>query len=446
MRDPKQPVILIMVLVLLCLSGSAYGKVYIDIDSPSFQKFPIAITDFKPQRPAADKGDLPAWFSDTLSRDLTITGYFNVLDRKAFLEDPKETGITPERIRFEDWTTIGAEYLVKGGFQTDGRELITEFRLFDVIRGELIVGKRYIGKPEDRNRMVMQFVDEILLALTGEAGLFETRVAFVKKADTYSEIYTINFDGSDLRRITNYNALTLSPRWSPDGRFLAFTSYRDGNPDIYLRDLGNGSTRKLVFYSGLNLPGSWSRDSARLLVTLSRDKNQEIYDMNVGSGILQRLTHDFAIDVSPVRSPDEQRIAFVSNRGGSPQIYIMDANGGNVRRLTYDGNYNTSPAWSPKGKRIAYEGSVNGRFQIFTIDAEGGNQQQLTFEGGDHESPTWSPDGRYLAYSVRGYGRNRIEIINESGQNARVLHEGKDGCQSPSWSPRPRSRFIVLSE
>ena len=179
MCDLKHPVILILVLLLLFSSGPAYGKVYIDIDSPSFQKFPIAITDFKPLRPVADKGDLPAWFSDTLSRDLTITGYFNVLDRKAFLEDPKQAGITAEGIRFEDWTVIGAEYLVKGGFQTDGRELVAEFRLFDVVRGELVVGKRYAGKPEDHNRMVMQFVNEILLALTGEAGLFETQLSLI---------------------------------------------------------------------------------------------------------------------------------------------------------------------------------------------------------------------------------------------------------------------------
>lgn len=435
MRNLKHRVISILALLLIS-SGPAYGKVYIDIDSPSFQKFPIAVADFKPLRPAAGVSDLPVWFSDTLSRGLTITGYFNVLDRKAFLEDPKQSGITAEGTRFEDWTVIGAEFLIKGGFQTDGRELVTEFRLFDVVRGELVVGKRYVGKPEDRNRMVMQFVNEVLLSLTGEAGLFDTRIAFVRKGDSPADIYSINFDGSDLRRITSDKALTLSPRWSPDGRFLAFTSYRDGNPDIYLKDLGSGLTRKIVFYPGLNLPGSWSRDSSRLLVTVSRDGNQEIYDMHVGTSVLQRLTRDFAIDVSPVRSPDERQIAFVSNRHGSPQIYIMDADGGNVRRLTHEGNYNTSPAWSPKGKQIAYEGSVNGRFQIFLIDAAGGDPKQLTSDGGDHESPSWSPDGRYLVYSVRGYGRNRIEIMNVGGQNARVLYEGNDLCQTPFWSPR----------
>jgi TolB protein len=424
--------------LLLFHNSPVYGKVYIDIDSPSFQKFPIAITEFKPLKPDAGRVDSPAWFSDTLSRDLAITGYFSIIDPKAFLEDPAQAGITAEGTRFGDWATIGAEYLVKGGVQSDGRELVTEFRLFDVVKGELIVGKRYVGGPDDKNRMVLQFLNEILLALTGEAGLFDTRIAFVKKTNSAADLYTVNFDGSDLRRVTRYQSLTLAPRWSPDGRYLAFTSYKDGNPDIYLQEMANGKTQKMVSYPGLNLPGSWSRDGKRLLVTLSRDGNQEIYDMTVENRLLQRLTREYSIDVSPVRSPDETRIAFVSNRHGSPQIYIMDADGGNVRRLTQEGNYNTSPAWSPKGKKIAYEGSVNGRFQIFSIDEEGGSPQQLTSCPGDCESPAWSPDGRYLAYSVRGYGRSRIEIMNAGGQNPRVLHEGNDGCLSPSWSPHQR--------
>lgn len=438
MFNPARLAISLLLLLLLCYEGPVYGKVYLDIDSPSFQKFPMAITEFKPLQTGSDKGNLPAWFADTLTRNLLITGYFNVIDRRAFLEDSSQAGITGEGTRFADWSTIGAEYLIKGGFQADGRQLITEFRLFDVIKGELIVGKRYIGISDDKNRMVMQFTNEVLQALTGEAGLFDTRIAFVKKAASAMDLYTINFDGSDLRRITSYNSLTLSPRWSPDGRQLAFTSYKDGTPDIYLRDLTTEKTEKIVSYSGLNLPGSWSRDSARLLITVSRDGNQEIYDMTVGNRVLQRLTRDFSIDVSPVRSPDEKQIAFVSNRSGSPQIYLMNADGGNVRRFTFEGNYNTSPAWSPKGKVIAYEGSVNGHFQIFVMSEQGGVPQQLTFTAGDHESPSWSPDGRYLAYSVRGSGRNRIEIMNANGQNTRVLDEGNDGCLSPFWSPHLR--------
>lgn len=438
MKDIKHLAMAVLLFAGLFHNGPAYGKVYIDIDSPAFQKYPIAIADFKPLQSDVGKSDLPLWFADALARDLLLTGYFSVIDRKAFLEDPSQAGITEKGTRFGDWSVIGAEYLVKGGFQASDREIITEFRLFDVTKGTLIVGKRYIGKPDDRGRMVRQFANELLLALTGEAGLFDTRIAFVRKTQSIAELYTVNFDGSDLRRMTHYDSLTLAPRWSPDGRKLAFTSFKDGNPDIYIQDLASGKTEKVVSYQGLNLPGSWSRDGAKLLVSLSREGSVAIYDMNVGSRLLQRLTRESSIAVSPVRSPDEKRIAFVSNRNGSPQIYIMDAEGGNVRRLTMEGNYNTAPAWSPKGKKIAYEGSVNGRFQIFVIDEEGGAPQQITFGGGGHESPSWSPDGRYLAYSVRGVGRSRIEIMNAGGQNARVLYEGGDLCQSPFWSPRLR--------
>jgi TolB protein len=438
MQKVKYITISCLFLLFLSHGSPACGKVYIDIDSPTFQKFPIAITDFKPMKSGAEKSDLPVWFADTLSLTLQITGYFSMIDRKAFLEDASRAGITGEKTRFTDWTTIGAEYLVKGGFQVDGRELIAEFRLFDVVKGELIVGKRYVGKPDDKSRIVIQFANEILQALTGEPGLFDTKIAMIKRNNSSTDLYTINFDGSDLRRITSNNSLTVSPRWSYNGRQLAFTSYKDGNPDIYLHDLASGKTEKLISYPGLNLPGSWSHDGSRLLVTLSRDGNQEIYDMNIGSKLLQRLTREFSIDVSPVRSPDEKRIAFVSNRDGSPQIYVMDADGSNVRRLTFEGNYNTSPAWSPKGKKIAYEGSINGQFQIFIIDEAGGTPQQLTFDKGSHESPAWSPDGRYLAYSVNGNGRSRIEIVNAGGQNPRVLYEGNDGSQSPFWSPHMR--------
>ena len=429
-------VCIVVISLVLCGGHSVYGKVYLDIDSPSFQKFPIAITDFKELKGRQDKEDLSTWLSDTLAKSLEATGLFNVIGKRAFLESKNQGGLTPGSIQFANWKIIGAEYLVKGGFLLGGGDLLTEFRLYDVIKEELITGKRYTGKMEDRREMVRKFAGEILLALTGNKGVFDTKIAFVLKRGKASDIYIIGFDGSDLARITNYQSLTFSPRWSPDGRHLSFTSYINGNPDLYLMDLADRTARKMANFRGLNLSGAWSPDGRKILLTLSKDGNEEIYVMGLQDGQFRRLTNDFAIDVSPTWSPDGRKIAFVSNRSGSPQIYLMDADGSNVKRISYEGNYNTSPSWSPKGDRIAYEGRTEGVFQIFSVEGDGSNLLQLTSDAANSESPSWSPDGRYIAFHARKNGRSRICVMNADGSNVRVLYEGIDSCLGLSWSPK----------
>ncbi len=417
--------VILLITFLAPCQGAA--KDYIDIDAPTFQKFPIAIAGFTKAGTDSDKEGLAAWFPDNLSKYLDMTGYFNIVPRKAFLEDPARS---QGKILFGDWTTIGADYLVKGHFSSQGRELSVEMQLYDTVRGVLMREKKYTGKTSDRKDMVIQFVNEILVVLTGERGVFNTRIAFVHKMGRNSEIRTIAFDGSDQKQVTNYRSLTMAPRWSPDGKWISFTSYRDGNPDFYIAGLKGGVGKKASSYPGLNLSGAWSPDGRKILLTLSKDGNQEIYAMDSTSGYIQRLTYEHAIDVSPVWSPDGKNIAFVSNRAGSPQIYIMDSDGKNVKRLTHEGSYNTSPSWSPKGNRIAYESTVGGVFQIFTISTDGGAPQQVTSQGREHKHPSWSPDGRYLAITVKSGGIDRVAVINANGANIRVLSEGSN----PAWS------------
>ncbi|MDO9515411.1 MAG: Tol-Pal system beta propeller repeat protein TolB [Syntrophales bacterium] len=426
---------LIFSMVFWC-SSAACGKVYIDINSPAFQKFPVAIPEFRNLGNTEPGEDLSAWFADQLSRTLNITGFFKIISPDAFLEDQDSAGITVGEIDFSNWSSIGSDFLVKGGFSYDGKNLAVEFRLFDAIEGRFLTGKKYWGKSEEKKVMVLKFADEILLALTGRGGVFDTKIAFVGKEGNNSEIYTINFNGSDPVKITAYHSITLSPQWSPDGSKIAFTSYKDGNPDCYIRDVVSGTTQKVSSFRGLNLPASWSLDGRKILMVLSKDGNEEIYIKHLGSGRLQRLTDDRAIDISPTWSTDEKRIAFVSNRSGSPQIFVMDSDGSNVRRLTFQGSYNSSPCWSPDGTRIVYEGSSNGRFQIFSIGENGDNFMQLTFEAGGGESPSWSPDGRYLVFSSKEDGRERVCVINANGLNLRVLPgiKGVESFNSPSWS------------
>lgn len=418
-------------------ADSATGKVYLDVDSAAWQQFIIAIPDF---RNSAGKNSLPdnqaALFADQLSNFLRISAFFNVINKNAYLEDSTaSTNVATENIRFSDWMAIGAEYLVQGNFQQRGGDLILDCRLYDVVKAEVVVGKKYVGKAADGKTMLRKFAGEILLALTGDGSVFSTRIAFVMKKGQATDILSISYDGTNLVKERESKTILMSPRWSPDGRYLAFTSFEEGNPDFYVKDMINAAVTKISAFRGINLSGGWSPDSRKVLVTLSKDGNEEIYLLDFGSRILQRLTNNYAIDVSPVWSPDGSRIAFVSNRSGSPQIYIMDGEGNNAKRLTFAGNYNTSPAWSPKGDRIAYEGRVDGRFQILTIGTDGENLKQLTFDSGEGKSPSWSPDGRYLAFSKNSGSKKKIYIMTASGLNLRLLYEGTGDCVSSSWSP-----------
>jgi len=437
-------VLILLGLLALCWGApalrDAWAKVYIDIDSPAFQKIPLVVTDFAPLSGNSGHEELSSWFSGALNKSLDLTGYFTLLDKNKNPLNANPAGSKAGGVDFAGWSRLGAEYLISGGFSHRGGQLVAEFRLFDVVQGRQLLGKQYTGGVEDRRDMVLNFTREVLLLLTGAEGFFDSRVAFVVRQGRSSTLYTVGFGatlgGQGLTRVIDSPALILAPRWSPDGRYLSFASYRDGRPEVFVISPSGGGLKKIVGFKGLNLPGAWSPDGRRLLLTLSKDGNEEIYEMEVGSGKLHRLTHNSAIDVSPVWSPDGRKIAFVSNMSGSPQIYVMNADGGNARRLTYSGNYNTTPVWSPRGGKIAYEGRAGSGYQIFSMDEDGGNVCQLTSGGGDHESPSWSPDGRFLTFSVRSGGRSRINLLNVNTLDVRTLYESADRVLSPAWSPR----------
>lgn len=422
---------------LLLYSGNCWAKIYIDIDSPNFQLYPVAVSDFHPADLSEVKtADFGAALADEIKKYLTMTGFFSALDRKSFLED-KATVTSPEKnITFSDWSIIGADYLVRGRFALSAREIAVECWLFDVIRGELIFSKKYDAPVGNRVSLIRKIATDILFALTGSEGDFNTQIAFIIQKAGGADIHAISYDGSDQKTLTNHKSIILSPRWSPNGNFLAFTSFKAGRPEVYIKDLTNGSERKAASFDGLNLCGHWSPDGKKILLTLSKDGNEEIYALETNTGKLTRLTTSYSIDVSPSWSPDGKKIAFVSDRGGYPQIYTMDADGTNVKRISFEGNYNTSPSWSPRGDRIAYEGRISGKFQIFTIDPDGNNLLQLTFDNADNDSPSWSPSGRQIVYRTKTASKSRISIMNANGLNSRILVEADRSLSMPMWSPR----------
>ena len=423
---------------LQIFTNSVTAKVYVDIDSPTFQQIPIAICDFGNQITSATKSaNFGITVSDDVKKDLSLTGMFNILNKESFLENiPPGNAATTENIRFSDWATIGADYLLQGNITQSDKEIIVESRLFDVTRGELLFNKKYISEINKIKTISRAIASDILLILTNDEGDFSTKIAFVSKKGSKSDLYVINYDGFELKNITNHQSIIIAPRWSPDGNFLAFTSFKDGRPEVYIRNFKNGTEKKVASFEGLNLCGSFSPDGKKLLLTLSKEGNEELYILEIETLKLRRLTSNYFIDVSPAWSPDGKRIAFVSNRSGSPQIYIMDAGGNNVKRVTYDGKYNTSPSWSPHGGRIAYEGLINDKYQIFSVDEDGNNPLQLTFDAANNESPSWSPSGRQIVYVSQKNPKSKICIMNSNGLSPRILIENSYKSVMPVWSPK----------
>ena len=425
------------VLAFWVLPGPAAAQVKGLIIGPGAERYPIAVSPLKNLGKADDGGRISEGIADFIARDLELSGWFRVLDRSAYIEHPQKSGVILGSFDLRDWSTIGAEALVKGGFEIKGEDLTVELRLFDVYQGKQIVGKRYTGRARDFRRIAHKFADEIVLQFTGVAGVFDTRIAFVSNAGgKFKEIYVVHLDGSEKAQVTNNQTINLSPSWSPDGRSLLYTSYKERTPSLYRFDFLSGKETKLPSNSGLNLGGRWSPHGKFIALSLERQGNVDIYLLDREGRLVRRLTQDPGIDVSPSWSPDGDRLVFVSDRSGTPELYLLDLSGGRERRLTYTGGYNTSPRWSPKGNKIAYTGRVQGRFNIFTIDVEGGQPQMLTSDSANNEDPSWSPDGRFIAFTSNRQGRYHLYIMQASGENQQRLTGLGGDDTNPTWSPR----------
>lgn len=403
------------------------------------QKFPIAVSPLKNSGAnTADSARLSTGIADAMVHDLELSGWFRVIDRSAYIESAQASGITLGAFDFKDWSTIGAEGLVKGGFSVQGEEISVELRLFDVYQNKERIGKRYTGRVRDFRRIAHKFVDEIINQFTGVPGVFNTRIAYVSNSGgRFKEIYVSHLDGSEKFQVTDNHTINLSPSWSADGRSILYSSFKERNQTLYLFELFSGKEVKFTpRVAGKYLGGKLSPDGQSVVATFESGGNTNLHLLERSGNLIRRLTEDPGIEVSPAWSPDGKQVVFVSDRSGSPQLYILDLQSGKSRRLTYSGGYNTSPEWSPKGDRIVYTSRVGSRFAIFSISADGGEPRKLTSESSDSEDPTWSPDGRFIAFSSNRAGRYHLYVMQASGENQRRLTGSGGDDTKPSWSPR----------
>lgn len=378
--------------------------------------------------------------AQTLADDLEFSGVFILLPPASY--PPGFTTLTtdPAALDLPSWRATQAENLVYGLVFYEGSQLVAQFRLFDLYSNTQLYGQEVKVTREHFRLASHRFSEEVIRQIDGTPGIGTSEIVFSGlSGNNQKEIYVADYDGANVKRVTNHQSLSIMPEISPDGRSIAYLSYKDRYAFHYIFDRSTGASRPLSKEVGLNSAAGWAPNGNRLALTLSKDGNAEIYLKNPdGSGAV-RLTNNRENDTSPAFSPDGSQICFVSERAGRPQIYAMGADGSNPRRLSFHGGSAYDPHWSPDGKMIAFVSNSSGEgFEIYFMGADGSNPTRLTNSSGINEAPCWSPDSRHIAFSSTRNGRSELFVYTLSTQTERPIARLGMSAEGPSWGPRRR--------
>jgi TolB protein len=347
-----------------------------------------------------------------------------------------EGGPAPAGPKLESlpWSGMGAQVVVGAEIKSVSPQVSVVCGIYDVSSGKLLWSKEGSGSHQTLRRLAHLMSDQLVFQLSGQAGIAHSHIAFVNNRTRHKEIYTMDYDGAGVHRVTSLGSITILPKWSPDGKSIVFNSFHARNPDAFVVDANGGNLRGLSTRQGLNTAPNWAPDGNSLALTLSRGGDPDLYLVDHTGRIMRRLTYVPGVDTSPSFSPNGQQIAFVSDRSGNPELYVMDTTGANVQRLTY-GQWVDAPSWSPRGDAIAYERQRGHGYDIYLIDPSGRNNRTITQDQGRNENPSWSPDGRFLAFSSDRDGRRRIYVMGADGSDPHPVGDSPGESSTPSWGP-----------
>jgi TolB protein len=409
---------------LVSLPAVSLAQLRVEITGVGSQQFPIAIANF------ARDGQVPNELDPVIRADLARSGLFRIVDAGAQAIPENATVALP------DWKTRGADALVIGSAArlADGR-FDVRFRLLDTVKQGQIDGLSYVSPAADLRLTAHRIADRIYEKLTGERGVFATRIAYVvQTARNAWELHIADADGANPQAALRSREPIISPAWSPDGTRLAYVSFESGKPVVYVHAVTTGERRAVANFRGSNSAPAWSPDGRTLAVTLTREGNSQVFLMNADGSNTRRLTTSSGIDTEPCFSPDGQSIYFTSDRGGGPQIYRMPAAGGPAQRVTFNGDYNISPRISPDGKLLCYVARRAGQFKVQVLDLAAGQETPVTDTVRD-ESPSFAPNGRMVLYATEVNGRGILASASVDGRVRTRLSGPSGDIREPTWGP-----------
>jgi TolB protein len=406
---------------------AARAQLTIDITTSGGRQIPVAILPF-----AGEAGQAQP-VSPVVGADLARTGLFRLVNTVGVSPLPTE----PSEVNFVDWQARSSEALVIGKIEPhpDGR-LEVRFRLFDVQKQSQLASFSYVVAPAQLRATAHRIADVVYEKLTGDRGVFSTKVTYVVKRGTRYELQVADADGANAQTVLASGEPIISPAWSPDGSRIAYVSFDQKKPMVVVQNLAQGTTRVVANYWGNNSAPAWSPDGSTLAVTLTRDGIAQLYAIPAGGGEPRRLAVTPAIDTEACFSPDGKWIAFTSDRGGSPQIYRMPASGGAAQRLTFEGTYNVRPRFSPDGRSIAFVQREGGKYRIALLEVDTLQVTVLT-DGTLDDSPSFAPNGRMILYEAQANGRGQLAAISSDGRVRQRLVSSAGDVRDPAWGPLP---------
>ncbi|MHB0805340.1 Tol-Pal system beta propeller repeat protein TolB [Stutzerimonas nitrititolerans] len=422
-----------IVLLSLVLGSAVAQEKNIVVTSGSDRAIPIAVVPFGWQGGNVLSEDM----AEIIGNDMRNSGIFQPIPKQNMISMPAR----PSEVIFRDWKALGAQYLLIGDIQPSGGRLQVQYAVFNVTTEQQVMTGSVGGTPEQLRDMAHYIADQSFEKLTGIKGAFSTRLLYVtaERMSANNTRYTLqrsDYDGARAVTLLQSREPILSPRYSPDGRRIAYVSFEQKRPRIFMQHIDTGRREQITNFEGLNGAPAFSPDGNRLAFVLSKDGNPEVYVMDLGSRQLQRLTNHYAIDTEPFWGADGQTIYFTSDRAGKPQIYKQRLGSNNAERVTFVGNYNANPKLSADEKTLVMihrqDGYIN--FKVAAQDLQRGNLRLLSDTSLD-ESPTVAPNGTMLIYATRQQGRGVLMLVSINGRVRLPLPTAQGEVREPSWSP-----------
>ncbi len=417
------------ILLLWLISAPVFAQLNIEIFGGGASRIPVAIVPF------ADEGRLSQSITPVISADLMRTGLFRLIDPAG------SSPHAPVEVVYSDWANRGANALVIGRVvHLSSGQVEIQFRVMDVATKSQLTGLSLTVPATQLRTAAHRIADVIYEALTGDVGVFSTRIAYVLKRGNKYALQVADADGYNAQSIIEYTEPIISPAWSPDGNQLAYVSFEDKKPVVYVQTLTTRERRAVASFKGSNSAPAWSPDGKKLAVVLTGQGGSQIFLVNADGSGLQRLSKSPGIDTEPSFSPDGRHILFTSDRGGSPQIYRMAITGSessNAERLTFEGNYNVSPDYSQDGKSFTFIHRHNGQFNV-AVQEIGSRQMQILTSSKFDESPSFAPNGKMILYATEINGHGILSAVSRDGQTRQHLTVQTGDIREPAWGPLPK--------